>query len=77
MGTRWSGRTNPSWQGADMSATQKMLAHLSNDLAGLRVPTQCSIVFAARQEQIGILLAPRHGQDSLLMATKDLQRQRG
>jgi hypothetical protein len=58
VGTKWSGTTSRCWAGASVSRVASVGAHLSDDLAGLRVPAEGAVVLAARQEQVCILFAP-------------------
>ena len=51
----------------------QIINHLSNDFRSLGVPTECTIVFSAREKEIGILFAPRERQNAFLVTGQDLQ----
>jgi hypothetical protein len=57
-----------SWR----SAVPVPRAHLSDDLAGLRVPAQCPVVLAAGKKEVGVLTTPRHGQYTFVVSAQDL-----
>lgn len=63
-GTMRSGTTSRSWREAGLS-DEKGATHLADNVPRLRIPAESPVVFTAREKEVGILLAPRNGEDSL------------
>lgn len=69
------GKKQVSFNSQCISVSRHLAAlahHLSNDFAALRVPHEGTIVLSTRHEEISVLLAPREGEDSLVMAGENL-----
>lgn len=55
-----------------LCSKQEKSTHLAYDFARVGVPAQSPVVLTTRKQEIGVLLAPRNGQDTLVVTAQYL-----